>query len=76
VGTLAFLVSPRGLERGWAPYAGGGAAIIGGLSRDWSWVMLAGVMKPRSHGTPLLELQYHGRGASRSRLSVTLGLLL
>jgi hypothetical protein len=70
---VSMLFSPRGLERGWAPYFGGGGALAtAGEGSSVSPLVVAGIMKPRRHHTPYFEFQWFTRG----RISATVGLLL
>jgi hypothetical protein len=72
---ISLLISPRGLEKGWAPYFGGGGSLAGGgsSSNAGSFLVLVGIMKPKQHHTPFFEFQWFTRG---SRISATVGLLL
>jgi hypothetical protein len=72
---ISLLISPRGLQKGWAPYFGGGWSVAGGGSSTsaGSLLVLVGVMKPKQHHTPFFEFQWFTRS---SRIAGTVGLLL
>ena len=74
-GTVSLLVSPFGLPSKWTPYFGGGGALVtnGGSGHGGSFLLLAGLMRPRKHNTPFFELQWYTRGG---RLTATIGFLL